>query len=78
MDTSSDANSFTVQSGWSRGILALIIQLVDQTIVGTSNAAGFDPSQYQLPANWFEAQPTRLRGVESPGTLWGGHTLERI
>lgn len=74
----SDAEkSHTVQAGWARTVLGVFLQLTDQAIVATAHEAGFESEQYRLPAAWFAAEPSKLRGVETPGVLWGGYELVR-
>ncbi|MGW5647975.1 hypothetical protein [Saccharopolyspora sp. NPDC003762] len=73
----SDAASPTIQAGWARTVLAVFLQLTNQTIVAIAAEARFErPEQYLLPAAWFAAEtPAGLRGVQHPGALWGGHEL---
>lgn len=72
----SDANTHTVQAGWARGVAATFVQLVDQSILAIGREAGF-VNVPRLPREWFIPDARRLRGVEAPGALWGGHSLVR-
>lgn len=71
---SSDARSHTVQAGWARGAAATIVQILDQSIVAISREAGF-AKVHRLPRAWFIPQARILRGVKTPGALWGEHEL---
>ena len=76
----SDADTHTIQAGEARAALAEFLQLTDQTIVAIGTAAGFpDVEKLRLPVSWFVAEPPPgLRGIDQPGTLWGGHILTRL
>lgn len=72
----SDAITHTVQAGWARGVAATFVQLVDQSIVAIGREAGFSGVP-RLPREWFAQDARTLRGIEAPGSLWGGHSLVR-
>ena len=65
----SDAQSHTIQAGWARLVLALFLQLTQQTMKAVATAAGYSAStEHRLPASWFAGEtPRRLRGVDNPG-----------
>lgn len=71
----SDALSVTLQSGYVRGATALWLQVIDSTLVAIATDQGWEPDQFRLPSDWFNAVATseRYRGVE----FWG-RALHRI
>lgn len=74
-----DAKAHTIQAGWARTVLAVMLQLTDQAIAAIAEEAGYSrPDRFRLPVQWFEAEaPAGLRGVTEPGVLWGGFPLHR-
>jgi hypothetical protein len=65
----SDAKSTTIQHGYARGIVALVIQVLDSTITAISEDRGWS-GDHRLPDAWFlgKPQPTgRHRGID----FWG-------
>jgi hypothetical protein len=80
-----DRNGLSVQAGCARGVLALLIQLVDQVIVGL--AVRLPSAQerevllaHRLPREWFmQVHPggTR-RGMPDGLDLWRGACLVRV
>jgi hypothetical protein len=65
----SDAESNTVQAGLARGVTAILVQVVSQSMTVIADVAGYG-KDFRLPEEWFEPTPRRLRGVNAPGSLW--------
>ena len=62
----SDAKSTTIQHGYARGVVALVIQVLDSTITAISEDRGWS-GDHRLPDEWFlgKPQPTgRHRGID--------------
>jgi hypothetical protein len=78
-------DGLSVQAGCARGLLALVIQLVDHVIAGVAHAQG-DPEASRtimasrLPAEWFtRTYPAGTRKtVHTDLELWRGKTLTRV
>ena len=67
----------TIQHGYARGVVALIIQLADITIERIRAQQGWVAKDSQLPAEWFcKTMPTG-RGPCAGMTLWNGQELFR-
>jgi hypothetical protein len=45
----------TIQSGYARGVVALFLQLVDQTVAAVDAHQGWDVRSRTIPAEWFAA-----------------------
>ncbi|MEO9328717.1 MULTISPECIES: hypothetical protein [Gordonia] len=73
------SNGLTIQAGAARACAALMVQLVDQVIRAVALTSGFSLRTSELlPSEWFASEsPAKLRGVENPGSLWGGTALAR-
>ncbi|HXL92194.1 MAG TPA: hypothetical protein VN969_24905 [Streptosporangiaceae bacterium] len=65
----------TIQHGYARGVVALVIQLVDITVATIREHQGWAVTDSQLPSAWFRQKiPSgTCAGME----LWGGHELWR-
>jgi len=72
-----DAVGDTVQAGAARGALAVFLQLIQQSIQAITaaliaNGSLVDRDAVALPTWWFRTDPPAgVRGVASPGRLWG-------
>ena len=65
----------TIQHGYARGVVALIIQLVDITVATIREHQGWATRDSQLPPAWFHQ--TIPSGHCAGMTLWGGRELRR-
>lgn len=67
----------TIQHGYARGVVALIIQLTDITIERIREQRGWVARDSQLPAEWFCKTMPAAREPCVGMTLWNGQELFR-
>jgi hypothetical protein len=67
----------TIQHGYARGVVALIIQLADITIETLREHQGWTARDSQLPADWFSRTMPAGREPCAGVTLWNGQELFR-
>ncbi|MFN8074149.1 MAG: hypothetical protein U0Q15_01870 [Kineosporiaceae bacterium] len=54
----SDANGTTIQNGHARGILAVVVQVIDSTIAAICEDRGWS-HDHRLPNAWFSGDTQR-------------------
>ena len=67
----------TIQHGYARGVVALIIQLADITIERIREQQGWVARDSQLPAEWFCMTMPAGREPCTGMTVWNGQALSR-
>ena len=50
-----DADRPTLQNGYARALTALMIQVINSTLVTVAQDHGWDPEPFRLPASWFRS-----------------------
>ncbi|RKT78666.1 hypothetical protein DFJ68_2115 [Terracoccus luteus] len=64
----SDAKSTTIQHGYARGVVALVLQVLDSTIVAICSDKGWSTAS-RMPPEWFAGKP-QGRGRHEGVNFW--------
>ncbi|MFF3056372.1 hypothetical protein [Streptomyces sp. NPDC057909] len=73
-----NAESVTIQNGHARGVTAVILQLLDASIVTIARDHGWSANGYRLPAAWFQAAVPATDSRYPEAEFWGGGALHRV
>lgn len=73
-----NARSITIQSGHARGVTAVLLQLIDASIVTVARHHGWSADRHRLPAAWFQDKVPDTDGRYPGAQFWGGHALYRV